>query len=156
MIGRWSAALLCVLVLAAPALAAPCGGDFGAFKAAMAREAQAAGVGRATIDSALAGVTPDQAVLEFDRRQRGTFRQSFEQYAATRVLAESVSLAEAMPAILKAICESLRWQWSAMQAIFAVSLKKQSTSANLKSLMNSWRQPMSTTICLRRPPDRRV
>jgi lytic murein transglycosylase len=72
-------------LLNAPARAAQCGGDFNTFLAAMEREAQAAGVSRAVIDSAFAGVTQDQAVLSFDRRQRGTFRQSFEQYTSTRV-----------------------------------------------------------------------
>ena len=37
------------------------------------------------ISNAFAGVTQDQSVLSFDRRQRGTFRKSFEEYAATRV-----------------------------------------------------------------------
>jgi lytic murein transglycosylase len=69
------------------ARAAQCGGDFGTFIAAMSREAAAAGVSRAVIDQAFAGVSQDQAVLAFDRRQRGTFRKSFEEYAATRVTA---------------------------------------------------------------------
>ena len=54
---------------------------------AFSREAAAAGVSRDTIATAFAGVTQDQAVLAFDRRQRGTFRKSFEDYAATRVTA---------------------------------------------------------------------
>jgi lytic murein transglycosylase len=52
----------------------------------MGREATAAGVSRNVIDQAFAGVTVDPAVLTFDRRQRGTFRKSFEEYAATRVI----------------------------------------------------------------------
>ena len=67
------------------AQAARCGGDFNTFLGEMAREAQAAGVSRAVIDQALTGVTPDPAVLAFDRRQRGTFRKSFEEYVSTRV-----------------------------------------------------------------------
>jgi lytic murein transglycosylase len=51
----------------------------------MAREAQAAGVSREVIAMAFSGVTLDQNVLAFDRRQRGTFRKSFEEYTATRV-----------------------------------------------------------------------
>lgn len=74
------------LPLAAPTNAAQCGGDFRTFLAAMAREAAAAGISRAVIDSAFAGVAPDPAVLAFDRRQRGTFRKTFEQYAATRIV----------------------------------------------------------------------
>ena len=79
------AAVFSLLLPSDPARAAQCGGDFNAFLAAMAREAQAAGVSRAVIEMAFAGVTLDQNVLAFDRKQRGTFRKSFEDYAATRV-----------------------------------------------------------------------
>lgn len=74
------------LFLAAPVGAAPCGGDFNTFLAAMTREAAAAGISRTVLDSAFASLTPDGRVLDFDRRQRGTFRKSFEAYAATRVI----------------------------------------------------------------------
>src|SRR5438093_3959728 len=84
MIRRLLAAFVLSVLFARSAPAAQCGGDFSAFIAAMSREA-AAGISRAVIDNALAGVTPDPAVLAFDRRQRGTFRKSFEYYAATRV-----------------------------------------------------------------------
>ena len=94
MIARVFAALLCTLTLAAPARAAPCGGDFNAFLSAMGREAASAGVSRAVIDQAFAGVTPDPAVLAFDRRQRGTFRKTFEQYAATRVIPARIKRAK--------------------------------------------------------------
>src|SRR5258707_769032 len=79
------AAFLSLLAFATPARAAQCGGDFNGFLAAMAREAQAAGVSSGVIQSAFAGVAQDQAVLSFDRRQHATFRQSFEQYSSTRV-----------------------------------------------------------------------
>src|SRR5258708_20408051 len=78
--------LFCTLLFATHAGAATCGGDFNAFLSAMAREAAAAGVSRSVLDGAFAGLTPDGAVLAFDRRQRGTFRKSFEEYAATRVI----------------------------------------------------------------------
>ena len=51
----------------------------------MSAEAQAAGVSPAVISQALSGVTQDPAVLAFDRRQRGTFNKTFEQYISTRV-----------------------------------------------------------------------
>jgi lytic murein transglycosylase len=87
MIARLLTALLLTLLLAAPVRAARCGGDFNAFLAEMAREAQAAGISRAVIAQAFAGVTIDQAVLRFDRRQRGMFHsKSFEDYARTRVI----------------------------------------------------------------------
>jgi lytic murein transglycosylase len=96
MIIRPLAALLCMLLLAVPARAAQCGGDFGTFLAAMSREAAAAGVPQSVIASAFAGVTPDAAVLAFDRRQRGTFRQSFEQYTSTRVTAGRIAKGKQM------------------------------------------------------------
>jgi lytic murein transglycosylase len=95
---RAVALLFAGLFLAAPAKAAPCGGDFNAFLAAMARDAAAVGVSRGVIDTAFAGLTLDPAVLAFDRRQRGTFRKSFEEYAATRVTAPRLKRARALMA----------------------------------------------------------
>jgi lytic murein transglycosylase len=80
----------------APASAAQCGGDFNTFVAAMSREAAADGISQSVISQALGGVQQDQAVLNFDRRQRGTFRKSFEQYAATRVTAGRIKGGKAM------------------------------------------------------------
>ena len=85
MIIRAFAGVLFSLLIALPAQAARCGGDFNAFVAAMSQEAASAGVSQAVIAQALGGVTQDPAVLSFDRRQRGTFNKSFEQYVSTRV-----------------------------------------------------------------------
>jgi membrane-bound lytic murein transglycosylase B len=82
---RSLATLLLILLFAAPARAAQCGGDFSVFLSAMARDAQAAGLPRGIIDQVFAGVTIDPTVLAFDRRQHGTFRMNFERYTATRV-----------------------------------------------------------------------
>ena len=79
------AAIATLLFGAAPASAARCGGDFQTFVSAMSAEAASAGISRATIDQAMTGLTQDQAVLNFDRRQRGTFNKTFEQYVSTRV-----------------------------------------------------------------------
>jgi lytic murein transglycosylase len=62
----------------------------------MARDATAAGISRGVIDSAFAGLSPDPAVLTFDRRQRGTFRKSFEEYASTRVIPARIKRAKAL------------------------------------------------------------
>src|SRR5438034_2612354 len=92
---KFSLAILFGTVLATtPALAARCGGDFNAFVQSMAAEAAAAGISQAVISQAFAGVTPDPAVLNFDRRQRGTFRKSFEEYAATRVIPARIKRAK--------------------------------------------------------------
>src|SRR5260370_18035742 len=94
MLLRSSGILFCSPLLAAPASAAKCGGDFNAFLSAMAREAEAAGISRSVVDSAFAGLMPDGAVLAFDRRQRGTFRKSFEEYASTRIVPPRIKRAK--------------------------------------------------------------
>src|ERR1700749_1303752 len=77
--------LLAALVAVTPSFAARCGGDFNTFVSSISAEAAAAGVSQGVISSALGGVTVDQSVLNFDRRQRYTFNKSFEQYVSTRV-----------------------------------------------------------------------
>jgi lytic murein transglycosylase len=84
------------LIAATPALAARCGGDFNSFVASMSAEAQAAGISQDVISQALGGVTEDASVLNFDRRQRGTFNKSFEQYVSTRVGPGRINTGRAM------------------------------------------------------------
>jgi lytic murein transglycosylase len=96
MLMRPLAALLVTLTMSAPAFAAQCGGDFNAFIGSFSREAQAAGISARVIGEAFAGLTHDPAVLAFDRRQRGTFRKTFEQYVATRVPPVRVNRARKM------------------------------------------------------------
>jgi lytic murein transglycosylase len=98
---RFLPAFLLTLFLAlsatTPALAAQCGGDFNTFIAAMGRDAQARGVSPAVVSQAFAGIALDQNVLAFDRRQRGMFHaKSFEQYAATRVIAPRIKRAQTL------------------------------------------------------------
>lgn len=93
---RLLAALLSVFFFAAPAFAAQCGGDFNTFMAGMARDARAAGVSQSVISQAFAGVTVDPNVLAFDRRQRYTFRKSFEDYARTRVIPARIKRAKSL------------------------------------------------------------
>lgn len=90
------AAAAALVLLSVPAQAAQCGGDFGRFIAEFSREAQAAGISQAVIQQALNGVTHDPAVMAFDRRQRGTFKKTFEEYAATRVGPARIKRARAM------------------------------------------------------------
>jgi lytic murein transglycosylase len=77
--------LVPALLLATPSFAARCGGDFNTFVQNISSEAAAAGISQTVISQALGGVQQDMAVLNFDRRQRGTFNKSFEQYVSTRV-----------------------------------------------------------------------
>ncbi|CAN5182786.1 lytic murein transglycosylase [soil metagenome] len=90
------APVVATLAFAAPALAARCGGDFNSFVASMQQEAAAAGVSQGVIQSAFAGVTQDPTVLNFDRRQRGTFNKTFEQYVSTRVGQGRISMGKQM------------------------------------------------------------
>jgi lytic murein transglycosylase len=71
------------ILAAAPAVAAPCGGDFETFIATFRREAAAAGVSSRGL-SALDGLTPNPQVIALDHRQ-GVFHQSFEQFGLPRI-----------------------------------------------------------------------
>jgi len=71
-------------VIAAPAAAAPCGGDFGAWLDGFKQEAATQGVSQHTIQSALSGVTYDPGIIARDHAQ-GVFRQSFEQFSGRMV-----------------------------------------------------------------------
>ncbi len=71
------------LLAATPALAQQCGGDFGAWKAGITQEAQAAGVGERGL-AALRAADIDQRVLQRDRAQ-GVFSQSFNEFSARMI-----------------------------------------------------------------------
>jgi lytic murein transglycosylase len=90
------AVLFGTLMVNGPALAARCGGDFNTFVQNISADAQAAGISSSVTSSALGGVTQDMAVLSFDRRQRGTFNKSFEQYVSTRVGPGRINTGRAM------------------------------------------------------------
>jgi lytic murein transglycosylase len=96
MFARLFALPTAVVLFATPALAVQCGGDFNAFIANFSREAAGKGISQAVIAQGFAGITHDPNVMAFDRRQRGTFKKTFEEYAATRVGAARVKRARAM------------------------------------------------------------
>ena len=79
-----SSSVLLFALLASPAAAAPCGGDFAAFVAAMKAEAVAAGQPATTVDAFFAGVRQDGAVLKADRSQ-GVFRKSFLEFSKSLI-----------------------------------------------------------------------
>jgi lytic murein transglycosylase len=99
MIFRALAALVVTLTLSVPAAAAQCGGDFNVFLRAIAHDAQGKGVSTAVVNQAFAGLSVDQQVLSFDRRQRGMFHsKSFEDYARTRVIPARIKRAKSLMA----------------------------------------------------------
>jgi lytic murein transglycosylase len=82
---RLAWAALWLGVATAPSLAAaPCGGDFATWLEGVKQEAAAQGISQQTIQSALAGLTPDPAVISHDHAQ-GVFRQTFEQFSGRMV-----------------------------------------------------------------------
>ena len=117
---RLFALILFGVLLAVPAHAAQCGGDFNTFLSAMGRDATAAGVSRNVIDQAFAGVAIDQAVLTFDRRQRGTFRKSFEEYAATRVIPARITRARRLMQTHAALLSRIERQFGVPKELLMV------------------------------------
>jgi lytic murein transglycosylase len=67
-----------------PALAAPCGGDFGGFLKAMAEEARAAGLPNGAIKAFMAGAERDGAVIKADHGQ-GIFRKTFLEFSQSLI-----------------------------------------------------------------------
>jgi lytic murein transglycosylase len=96
MFARLFALPLAFCLLASPALAAQCGGDYNRFIADFSREAQGKGISPQVVGVAFSGITQDPKVMEFDRRQRGTFKKSWEDYARTRVGPARIKRAKAM------------------------------------------------------------
>jgi lytic murein transglycosylase len=115
-----SLTLITALVLSpVAAQAAQCGGDFNTFIANISREAQAAGVSQRVIGEALGGVTHDPAVMAFDRRQRSTFRQSFEDDVRTRVPPQRVNRAKALLARHAALFNRVEQRFGVQREIVA-------------------------------------
>ena len=72
------------LLLASPALSAPCGGDFGDFLSAMQAEAVAQGVPPEKAEAFFAGASIDKAVLKADKAQ-GVFRKTFLDFSQSLI-----------------------------------------------------------------------
>ncbi|WP_333817055.1 lytic murein transglycosylase [Tabrizicola sp.] len=87
-------AALLALALAAPAAAAPCGGDFGEFLSAMQAEAVAAGVPPETAAAFFKGARQDPKVLKADRAQ-GVFRKTFLDFSQSLISKQRLATARA-------------------------------------------------------------
>jgi len=109
--------VLCIAAITTPSYAARCGGDFNTFVAAMSQEAAAAGISQGVLGAALGGVTQDAAVLAFDRRQRGTFTKTFEQYVSTRVGPGRINAGRAMLQRHAALLSSIEAQFGVPRQI---------------------------------------
>jgi lytic murein transglycosylase len=85
---------LLALALAGPVQAAPCGGDFGAFLAAMEAEAVAVGVPADRAAAFFAGARIDDRVLKADRSQ-GVFRKTFLDFSQSLISQDRLATARA-------------------------------------------------------------
>ncbi len=98
-------ACIALIIFAAPAIAAPCGGDFSGWLSAFRREAAAQGISQRAL-AALDGVaSPDPQVISLDHRQ-GVFRQSFAQFSGHRIaerLAKGRRMMQTHAALLRRI-----------------------------------------------------
>ncbi len=87
-------AAVLTLALATPAAAAPCGGDFTDFLAAMKAEAIAAGTPPDAADAFFAGARQDPRVLKADRSQ-GVFRKTFLDFSQSLISKRRLTTARA-------------------------------------------------------------
>jgi lytic murein transglycosylase len=95
-------AAILAFLLASPAAAAPCGGDFGAFLSAMEGEAIAAGVPADKAARFFAGARIDEKVLNADRSQ-GVFRKTFLDFSQSLISKNRLNTARAKSQELDAI-----------------------------------------------------
>lgn len=76
--------LVPLILAAAPALAAPCGGDYAGFVQAMKAEAAAAGASASAIDAFFKGAAVDPEILKHDRGQ-SFFRKTFLDFSQSLI-----------------------------------------------------------------------
>jgi lytic murein transglycosylase len=94
--------LALLALLATPATAAPCGGEFPAFLDAITAEATAQGLPLEATQSYLTGARIDQAVLKADRSQ-GVFRKTFLDFSQSLISKSRLATARAKSAELDAL-----------------------------------------------------
>jgi len=90
------------MLLSSPAMAAPCGGDFAGFLAAMEAEAVAAGTPADKAAAFFRGARLDDRVLKADRNQ-GVFRKTFLDFSQSLISRGRLATARAKSAELDSI-----------------------------------------------------
>ncbi|WP_374643330.1 lytic murein transglycosylase [Tabrizicola sp.] len=109
-------AALLALTLATPAAAAPCGGEFGAFLAAMQAEAVAAGVPQDKAEEFFAGARIDQKVLKADRSQ-GVFRKTFLDFSQSLISKQRLATAKSRSESLNTIFDQAEAEYGVSRGI---------------------------------------
>lgn len=107
---------LVVLTLATPAAAAPCGGDFGTFLAAMQAEAVAAGVPADKAGEFFTGARIDQKVLKADRGQ-GVFRKTFLDFSQSLISKQRLATAKSRSESLNTIFDQAEAEYGVSRGI---------------------------------------
>ncbi|MBV9735753.1 MAG: lytic murein transglycosylase, partial [Acidisphaera sp.] len=100
------------VLLAAPSLALPTSawayaGDFDTFLGGLRAEGLRSGVSAATLDRALAGLRPNEKVLELDRRQP-EFTLTWERYRETRLTDQRIAQGRALAAQNRRLLAAVR------------------------------------------------
>ncbi|MBA3909531.1 MAG: lytic murein transglycosylase [Rhodobacter sp.] len=109
-------AAIVALMLATPAAAAPCGGDFAAFLTAMESEAVAAGTPADKAAAFFAGARQDPKVLKADRSQ-GVFRRTFLDFSQSLISKQRLSTAQAKSDSLDAIFDRAETEYGVSRGI---------------------------------------
>lgn len=109
-------AALLALLLASPAQAAPCGGDFTDFLAAMEAEAVAAGTPPDMAAAFFKGARQDPAVLKADRSQ-GVFRKTFLDFSQSLISKQRLSTARAKSESLDTIFDQAEAEYGVSRGI---------------------------------------
>jgi lytic murein transglycosylase len=141
---------LCIalIILAAPAVAAPCGGDFHTWLSTFRREAAAQGISQRALAALDEVTSPNPQVVSLDRRQ-GVFRQSFEQFALHRIaerLAKGQRMMQTHAATLRRIEQQFGVPGSVVIAIwgletdFGVDIGKSPVMRSLATLAHDCRR----------------
>jgi membrane-bound lytic murein transglycosylase B len=107
--------LLLLATLATPlAQAQPT--DFETWLVAFRQDAAAQGISAATLDSALTGVTPDEQVIELDRRQP-EFLQTFLAYLERRTTPRQIERGQARLAEHAALLDEIEQKYGIPKAV---------------------------------------
>jgi lytic murein transglycosylase len=102
--------------LTTPAAAAPCGGDFGDFVAAMKAEAIAAGAAPEAVGQFFAGVRQDPRVLKADRAQT-VFQKPFLEFSRALISKDRMNTGLAKSAEFDAVFETAQAQYGVPRGI---------------------------------------
>ncbi len=113
---RFLSFLIALALCAAPAFAAPCGGDFGGFVANLKGEAVSRGHDPAGVQRFFGQVRRDGAVLKADRAQ-GVFQKPFTEFAQRLISSSRLNTARSKANIYDAIFDRIETNYGVSRGI---------------------------------------